>query len=80
MVRWLVSLTVCPQETRCSSELQGMYSLAHPSVRIVNVAQTLNLIGFQKVLKKWEKVTHMAIRDAYLKEKVTTTRFFSWIS
>jgi SPX domain protein involved in polyphosphate accumulation len=39
---------------------------------IDDIVQTLNLIGFQKVLKKWEKVTHMAIQDAYLKEKVTT--------
>jgi len=43
------------------------------------VAQTLNLIGFQKVLKKWEKVTHMAIQEAYLKGKVTTTELLSWI-
>ena len=43
---------------------------------IDGVAQTLNLIGFQKVLKKWEKVTHMAIQDAYLKEKVKTTDLF----
>jgi len=44
-----------------------------------DVAQNLNLIGFQKVLKKWEKVTHMAIQDAYLKEKVTVTGLHSWI-
>jgi len=37
------------------------------------------LIGFQKVLKKWEKVTHMAIQDAYLKEKVITTEVLFWI-
>jgi hypothetical protein len=37
------------------------------------------LIGFQKVLKKWEKVTHMAIQDAYLKEKVKTTEVLSWV-
>jgi len=46
---------------------------------IDDVAQTLNLIGFQKVLKKWEKVTHMPIRDAYLREKVITTEVLSWI-
>jgi len=37
-------------------------------------------MGFQKVLKKWEKVTHMAIRNAYLKEKVTVTELLSWIN
>jgi len=37
------------------------------------------LIGFQKVLKKWEKVTHMAIQDAYLREKVTAAEVLSWI-
>ena len=36
-------------------------------------------MGFQKVLKKWEKVTHMAIRDAYLKEKVKVTELLSRI-
>jgi len=44
-----------------------------------DIAQNLNLIGFQKVLKKWEKVTHMAIRDAYLKEKVKVTKLLSRI-
>jgi hypothetical protein len=36
------------------------------------------LTGFQKALKKWEKVTRMAARDVYLKEKVTITQVLSW--
>lgn len=39
--------------------------------------RTLNLIGFQKALKKWEKVTHMAIREAYLKDKIEPSGFSS---
>jgi len=46
---------------------------------IDDLTQTLNLIGFQKVLKKWEKVTHMAIQDVYLKEKVANAEVLSWI-
>jgi len=54
-------------------------NLVHPGPCTDDVAQNLNLIGFQKVLKRWEKVTHMAIRDAYLKDKVKVTVLLSRI-
>ncbi|KAL6303031.1 SPX domain-containing protein, partial [Sparassis latifolia] len=46
-------------------------------LEILNNYRTLNLIGFRKALKKFEKVTKIPVQHAYLTEKIEPSAFAS---
>ncbi|CDO74587.1 hypothetical protein BN946_scf184583.g14 [Trametes cinnabarina] len=46
-------------------------------LELLNNYRTLNLIGFRKALKKFEKVTHIPAQQAYTKEKIEPSAFSS---
>ncbi|KAI0325162.1 hypothetical protein GY45DRAFT_281692 [Cubamyces sp. BRFM 1775] len=46
-------------------------------LELLNNYRTLNLIGFRKALKKFEKVTHIPAQHAYTKEKIEPSAFSS---